>query len=371
MGVLIHLFEDEKFVDSTIEQFEAVTPGKNRYLVFSDHEPLNHPKRVDKIEILPNRFGALNLPSIYQDCDLIIVHYMTPIKAYVVKNKPADIQVLWSVWGKDAYDHFSDFEQFLPKTRKLVKWDYRNLLKRSPIYQVYHQFKYGVKSIDKEKEVLEKIDFLSTVLPTEYKLICSEFGLQAKYVQFNYDSLGNTLQEKTNTSLGDRVLLGNSATPTNNHLDVFPFLKDRGHLLVVPLNYGDRLYASKIVEAGRNCFGNNFLPILEYMDFRAYKGLVSDCNSMIMYHLRQQGLGNILLALYLGLRVFLHPFGAVYQYMKNIGMEVFDPDRDRELIGVELLNEQKIKNRGLVNKYWGQAQIYQGTTNIVDLVRSE
>ena len=51
--MIVHLFEDQKFVDVTIENFENVSKGKNRYVVFSDTISLKYVKRVNQVEIFP------------------------------------------------------------------------------------------------------------------------------------------------------------------------------------------------------------------------------------------------------------------------------------------------------------------------------
>jgi hypothetical protein len=36
--MIVHLFEDQKFVDITIENFENVSNGLNKYIVFSNNK---------------------------------------------------------------------------------------------------------------------------------------------------------------------------------------------------------------------------------------------------------------------------------------------------------------------------------------------
>ena len=40
--MIVHLFEDQKFVDITIENFENVSDGLNKYIVFSNNEKLTY-----------------------------------------------------------------------------------------------------------------------------------------------------------------------------------------------------------------------------------------------------------------------------------------------------------------------------------------
>ncbi|GGW38947.1 TDP-N-acetylfucosamine:lipid II N-acetylfucosaminyltransferase [Arenibacter certesii] len=365
--MIVHLFEDEKFVDTTIEKFETISEGQNRYIVFSNSEHLVHPKKTDKIEIYPNSWRKLNLNSIFNNCSLLVVHYLSPIKWFIVKNKPKQLNVVWMVWGKDAYDYFENYEQFEPRTNSYIKTGWRSKLKNTVFYDFYHKFKYGVYTINKEKDVSLKINYLTTVLPTEFELIKSEFNLNAHFIPFNYDSLNDLLTDDKNHKLGDNILIGNSATPSNNHLDVFEKLENIEQKIIVPLNYGEEYYKRLIIQKGHEWFGSKFQPLTTFMPFEDYQEIVFSCNSMVMHHIRQQGLGNILLALYVGIRVFLNNKSTTYSYFKDIGFKIYDLEQDISLLGAELKQDEKLLNRSLVQKYYGLEKIYEGTRNIVNL----
>lgn len=320
--MIVHLFEDEKFVDTTIDKFETIAEGKNRFIVFSDTEQLMHPKRLDKIEVYPNSFRKINLNTIFDNCSLLVVHYMSPLKWYIVKNKPDHLKVVWMVWGKDAYDYFKDYEQYEPLTKSYIRTGWRTKLKETIFYDLFHYLKYGVNTIDKEKDIALKINYLTTVLPTEFSLIKTEFNLKAAFVPYNYDSLNQLLANDKEYELGGNILIGNSATPSNNHLDVFDKLKAMDHKIIVPLNYGENYYQRLIIKKGSEKFGAKFKPLTSFMPFGEYQEIVLSCNTMVMHHIRQQGLGNILLALFVGIRVFLNPKSTTYSYFKQIGFKI-------------------------------------------------
>mgnify|MGYP005647870425 CR=1 FL=1 len=40
--MIVHLFEDQKFVDITIENFENVSNGLNKYIVFSNNKKITY-----------------------------------------------------------------------------------------------------------------------------------------------------------------------------------------------------------------------------------------------------------------------------------------------------------------------------------------
>ncbi len=364
----MHLFEDQKFIDVTIENFESVAAGKNRYIVFSNNNQLKRTARKKDVTILPNSSYKVDLEFIFKDCELLIIHFLSPIKLYILKHKPKHVKVLWSVWGSDAYDHFQNQNIYEPLTQKIRKKSLYQFLKKFWIYTLYHFLRYRVKPIGKELESLRRINYVSTVLPYEFELIKNEFGLNAYYIDYNYGV--NDFTALPNVKLGDSVLVGNSATVSNNHLDVFDIIKQTTKSLMVPLNYGGydyKTYSTKIILKGQLLFGDKFNPITTYLPKNEYDKLLLSCNTAIMYHMRQQALGNIFSALFMGMRVFLNNKSATYTFLKNEGMIVFDLKEDYKLIGVGLEDSKKENNRNLVLKLRGSKVIKEKVQAIVDL----
>ena len=368
--MIVHLFDDEKFVDITINQFENFSLQKNRYIVISDSEKLNYPKNINKILVLKKNNILNNINLIYSKCDLLIIHSMTPLKFYIVKHKPYNVKVLWSIWGADAYPFFKKYEQFEPETKKIRKYNLKSNVINWWIYDLYHLLKHGVRPINKEKLILEKIDYLATVLPPEFNIFKNEFNLIAKYVKFNYDGFTDIIKKYDEKSeLGNNILVGNSASYTNNHLDIFSKIDLINSNLIVPLNYGDLKYGKRISKIGKKKYGDKFIPITNFLPINEYKKVLTSCNSMIMYQIRQQGLGNILLGIYLGLSIFLNKKSLTYKYLSEIGLIIFNLEDNISYLGKGLDENIKIKNKELILKYFGEKAIIESNKNIDDLVQ--
>ena len=95
-------------------------------IVFSNNQELRYVSRKEQTLILPNSSYKLDLDLIYKDCQLLIIHFFSPIKLYVLKNKPPHIKVIWSVWGSDAYNHFADQNFFEPLTSNVRRGLFHN-----------------------------------------------------------------------------------------------------------------------------------------------------------------------------------------------------------------------------------------------------
>jgi dTDP-N-acetylfucosamine:lipid II N-acetylfucosaminyltransferase len=366
--MIVHLFEDQKFVDITIENFESVSSGMNKYIVFSDNKKLRYVSRKEDVIVLPNSSYKLDVDLVYEDCQLLIIHFLTPLNLFILKNKPPQVKVIWSVWGADAYDHFRGQNIFEPLTRNIRDKSLYQLLKPSILYTYYHFLRYRVKPVKKELKLLKSFDYVITVLPYEFHIFSEKFRLTAKYIDYSYGI--NNFDEFSNASLGNAILVGNSATASNNHLDVFDIIKDTNKKLLVPLSYGSydyKNYKKLVISEGMRIFKNSFTPIEEFMPLQDYRELTSSCNSVIMYHIRQQALGNIFMALFQGMRVFLNSKSLTYSYLKDEGMIIFDLKQDYKLIGIELNEEQKRINKEIVLNLRSREVIKEKTKGIIDL----
>jgi hypothetical protein len=216
-----------------------------------------------------------------------------------------------------------------------------------------------------------EIEFISTVLPYEFEIIKKEFNLTAKYIDYNYSV--NKFNSDLSMPLGDSILIGNSATLSNNHLDIFDIIKNTNSKMIVPLSYGAygyQDYKERVIYQGNKLFKDNFHAIKSFLPIQEYDKILMSCNTMIMYHIRQQALGNIYMALYLGMRVFLNKKSITYKYMNDIGMIIFELEKDFDLVGIELNKNQKDINKELVIKLQGEETIVRKIKSIVGLHNS-
>ena len=122
--MIVHLFGDETFVNMTIDIFDKSDSELNKYIVFSNAQKLEHVSERENVLILNNSAYNIDIDLIYKDCKLLVIHYLTPTKLYILKNKPSNVKVLWSIWGSDAYDHFKNKDIFEPLTLDIYKKKY-------------------------------------------------------------------------------------------------------------------------------------------------------------------------------------------------------------------------------------------------------
>lgn len=124
---------------------------------------------------------------------------------------------------------------------------------------------------------------------------------------------------------GKRILVGNSATPTNRHREVFELLskfRDGGIEVYVPLSYGDENYKSHVLRCGKSLLGDAFHPLIDYMPKEDYLRFLSTIDVGIFNHDRQQALGNIYQLLATGAKLYLADDGDTLSHLASFGFRV-------------------------------------------------
>lgn len=323
---IIHLVVDDKFIDAAIREFEAVAPGCHEFMAFGGSTPWRYLRSP-----LVQRVGAGWWLQRVTDSDVaaVVFHSLPAGWLPLLHVIPAGTTVVWLGWGFDYYGLLADdFPQglILPGTATLV----RALHPRPAGCELSTARPYA-KPTTAERAALGRVDIFSPVLDIEHALVQRrQPWLRAQYRPWNYLTLEDDLQLQT--SLAERpgtdLLVGNSATPTNNHIEAFEHIRRcadlEGRRIVVPLSYGDPAYAREIVRIGRKLFGSAFVPLLDFLPRERYLELLDTCGVLVMNHLRQQALGNVVISGLRGASLFLNPSNPMTRWLHRQGVQVED-----------------------------------------------
>ncbi|MFN9371264.1 MAG: TDP-N-acetylfucosamine:lipid II N-acetylfucosaminyltransferase [Planctomycetaceae bacterium] len=365
---ILHVVVNFSLTDRGIREFEAVAPGVNEFVRVGPS--LNSQFRLpDCVRTLtPRQFrGEVRRAEVAG----VVFHSLPPHHRRLLRDIPPGKVVVWIGWGFDYYDdllwtRYPD-GLVLPGTRALV----RQSSWRNPA-EMARDCIQRIKSACTGNDVglLRRVDVFCPVLDQEYELVRSAnpwFG--ADYLTWNYLTLEDDMPfdlpdgEKRQ---GVDLLAGNSASPTNNHVELFEAIARHvdlaGRRVYVPLGYGDPRYRDRVVAAGERLLGSHFVPLTEYLPYPEYVGLVSSCGYVLMYHLRQQALGNLFLAALSGARIFLERRNPLWEWLEQRGVEIGDvtaPDTR------PATPQQRSASRVAIITHWQRATQRQRTARLV------
>lgn len=347
----LHVIPDEKFIDDAYAIFEEAAPGSHDYLLLSDHSPLRYIRDFRPVQLSTLQALRMRVPDVLPDYEAVFVHFLNPAARQLIAAAPKHTCFVWIGWGADYYHLIRNRERLLlPETRRCLAgiarrrtpWDIPEKGMRFLYRVLQHPLRAAVqmKSLWRvrgvgagqpgELRLLNRISYFAPVLREDYdSIVCANPGFQPQFLQWNYWTAGmGALGDPSVESARPRnILLGNSATPENNHIEVMRLIEGvvgNDRKIICPLSYGMPAYASIIEHEGERMFGSAFVPVRDFMDSTKYAELLQSCSVAAMNHLRQQALGNIIMMLWMGSRVFLSHENPINKAMASIGVNVYD-----------------------------------------------
>lgn len=361
---ITHIITDDKFLDAAYTAFESVYPNQNEFIVFSKSTELKHLKLI-KPRFLPTYYlySAFLIQKSVQ-ADIVVFHSMNDVSLKVLKSLPNNIKTIWLGWGFDYYD-LTDHQLFQKKTliyKRKTDSSLKNRLRKVK----------RLKSIYTKKKLLPKIDVFSPVLYEDYQLVKTSLSkFPPKFMSWNYGTLeDNYIRGFEGKEInGNNILLGNSASLTNNHLDAFDLLKTidlSSRNVITPLSYGNLRYKQDIIQQGEMLLGSIFTPLVDFMPIDDYIKTLQSCSIVIMNQLRQQALGNIIISLYLGAKIFLNKNNPVFHYLKKHEVYIYNIENLEHEINIPLTPHEKMTNRNFLNTHWSRDIILNKTKDLIE-----
>lgn len=315
----LHLIHpDPKFVLPIRNLFEAAASGRHRYFMYARSR--RELPVVEDIDVVRSQKELRLLLESRGDWEGIIVNGISEALAPCVEAIPRILKVAWVAWGHELYCLWPSYYRGLygPLTRQWVAPAWKHSL-RPWVWRAQGRmgdFKY----------VLQRFDIFASQFPQEYDML-QKAGLsyRMQFVDCPVIALENLVDiSAPMQQLGPDILVGNSASYSNNYPEIFERLASmglQGRKVIVPLSYGDSQCRERVLECGQRLLGTNFEPVLEFMPLRQYSRMLKRCGVVIMNHYRQQAVGNIASALWLGAKVYLNDT-PIYHRLDSEGLEL-------------------------------------------------
>lgn len=274
-----------------------------------------------------------------EKCKAIILHglFFDNVLNFFYDNHKFLYKTSWLMWGGDVY-LYRESKFIFPKISlnpKVLKHSFTILLTN-----IFLSVKHKLPALTitsreiKRIFIIPKIKNIIGVCYEDYFLTAKKYRTKSTFIYgfhpllVNWElveSLYKNKLQSLSTSLN--IMIGNSATDTNNHLEIFDILQKKSHLDIViycPLSYGDDKYKDMVIEQGYRYFGKKFIPLIEVISNDDYIRFLNSIDIAIMNHNRQQGLGNIFTLLLLGKKVYMRSEITSYKSLIDKGLRLYD-----------------------------------------------
>lgn len=206
----------------------------------------------------------------------------------------------WVIWGGDLYSY--------KLGRHKKNWRKKEFFRRPVIKNMGH---------------------LVTYIPGDVELARKWYGAKGDYHEclMYLSNTYKSLDVPSTKSDTINIQIGNSADPSNNHIEILqrllPF-RDQNILIYAPLSYGNKSHAKEIMAKGKELFGDKFIALTDFMPFEEYLQFLGSIDIAIFNHKRQQAMGNTITLLGLGKTVFIRSDTTQWHLFKDKNIEVLD-----------------------------------------------
>ncbi|AXX85656.1 TDP-N-acetylfucosamine:lipid II N-acetylfucosaminyltransferase [Aliarcobacter skirrowii] len=324
---ILHVMILDKFLASYIEFIDKNFGRENHHYVFITSEKYEYGLTPEhKVEFL------------HTDDDIFIT-----LLKYMKMAKKIILHGLW----RDKVDILLYFNQELLKKCYWVMWG--------------GDFYFPETKSNIRKEIIKNMGYCITSNNQEFLYLKNCYDTSAKSYEFIFYpiNLCFTKPETTTKNVDNKVILvGNSATETNRHLEIFYILKNYSNIsIVVPLSYGNSNYKTQIIAEGQKIFGNRFKPILDLMTYDDYIDLLKTIDIAIFNNNRQQAGGNILTLLGLGKTIYLSDENLLSKFCFDKGLKFNNIKSIYDNLN-EISTKDKIKNYMIIKEYCSEHKSY-------------
>jgi dTDP-N-acetylfucosamine:lipid II N-acetylfucosaminyltransferase len=368
---IVHICEDEKFINSAVEQFEHCFPGQNTFFVLpvSSDENFKHVKSQTFIhKTTPENLTQVS-SSISNEA-IVVLHSLSPRFYDFVLQLPKNIKIIWFCFGFEVYNDANYFKNDLlldkltkhkfPETKKSKKDKFIEVAR--PYYRLVKP-SLSLSPKEYKHKVMQRIDYLGSSFYEEFEQVSRLIKQKKKFFDFWYYPLELIVGvQKPIVYPKTNIIIGNSGFKSGNHLDVFDKIKNyslKDIEIVVPLNYGEPKYIQEVLAEGKKDFNVAFKPLLDFMPLAEYNTILESVGVAILNNKRQQAVGNTIALLWFGAKVFLSHKNPFYHYLKRTGVLVYcyEMELTEKSISQFLSLEQMEHNRIVLFQELNQAHL--------------
>ena len=293
------------------------------------------------------------------DGDRVVVHYLTADMARLLDELDPAIYLTWCVFGAEFYSRpeLCGLPMYLPLTRAM------ELERASALHR--HKTRAAADGTGSWvgkllpsarartallKRVMARVDVVATAFEHEYDMIKERVSPRAAWQWYTYYSIEDSTAQAAVSQDATRILVGNNAHPSNNHLDAVARLLADGHApeqLLLPLAYGDADYRTALLAQ----LPRGIEVLTESMPLQDYLSLLRTCHTAVFEHRRQQAFGNVVAMLAQGSCVTLRNENAVaVELSKRIyGCALLSPENDGEYTVLSSFNDKS--NSCIANQF--------------------
>lgn len=333
---ILHLILLDKFIAPFIDLLEGQESFKDHFFYIRGDErrfPIRRRENTLFVGDISSKFsGFKNIVKLLNDADKIILHGLFDLRVIVLLFFQPWLlkKSYWVIWGGDLYCCQSE--------KRNLKWIVKEFFRRPVIKHMGH---------------------LVTYVEGDVELARKWYGARGKYNEciMYVSNIYRDYAIKSEAHGTINIQIGNSADPSNNHLEVLELLlpfRDSDIVIYVPLSYGSPEYAQTVIKAGTELFGDKFKPMIDFMPFDQYVDFLGEVDIAIFNHKRQQAMGNAITLLGMGKKVYFRDDATPWKMFERLGAKIYSV-AEIDLLPIDV--EQRSHNQALIKTQFSEQKL--------------
>lgn len=387
MKKALHLVTDEKFIDGMIEMMDSIDGVASSYATLN-HQPFKFIKSDKVEEISGDVFRQKCIDS--AEYDYVFLHSFSSLPYDLIHRIHPSIKVIWFSFGYDVYsNHWPEYKLIPINNRiddfksKILYLYGRNWSPYALLGMTKQIIKYGTNVRKRFRNAVKRVDYYSGVFPEEYDLAKCNLDFRAKPFSFNYTApaavypFHETDIESEIPVKNGSILIGNSATTLLNHVSTLELLYRQGindRQLILPLSYsGTKKYVNYVLKTAHKLFPGLVVPLIDFVPYDEYNNLISSASIAIFNIKQQASVGNILLALWAGQKVYFPKESMNFRHFTDIGMRVYgiEDELTEENIAIPLNKEDIQNNRRAIIAHYSIPEVHKRILTSFNMITIE
>lgn len=341
---------NENPLDFNMEDHFFIMMGLSKY------KELQHYSNVKyEPEILKMQYKKFLKYANYSDNIFLHSLPLSLTQMMLLKKNIAN-KIVWCVWGHDLYGKKPKLINGLSIYRKLRRLAYRFLINLIYVNRVKQFHAIGIGFKYDALEIRRLFDDIQIVM-APYGLGYPKLDVDKAVAEFKNN------EKVKNRSL--KIMIGHSSYSFLKHEEILNKLlkyKEENITISLPLSYGDKEYAKHVESIATQLFEDKVEIIKGYMILTDYVKFLMSIDIAIFDYDHQSALGNIILLLYLGKKVYLSNKGIIHWAMRAEGIKIYNA-RDIGSVPFDVLEAEHVLDERAV-MYSGY---YLDEKNIIDL----
>lgn len=373
MKKALHLVTDEKFIDGMIEMMDSIDGVASSYATLN-HQPFKFIKSDKVEEISGHAFRQKCIDS--AEYDYVFLHSFNSLPYNLIYKIHPSIKVIWFSFGYDVYNkHWPEYK-LIPINNRIDDFKSTILYLYGRNWSPYalwgmtkQMIKYGTNVRKRFRNAVRRVDYYSGVFPVEFDFAKRHPDFRAKPFSFNYTApeavypfrqcgIDSEIPAKNGS-----ILIGNSATTLLNHVSTLKLLYRQGindRQLILPLSYsGTKQYVNYVLKTAHKLFPGFVVPLIDFVPYDVYNNLISSASIAIFNIQRQASVGNILIALWAGQKVYFPKDSMNFRHFTNIGMNVYsiEDELTKDNIAIPLDYDEIQNNRRVIVAHYSIPEV--------------